>query len=584
VSPAHVDPITLEVIRNSLKFNLDEVELTLCRTAYSSTIYEVRDMCGGWIDADGHVIAQGRYGLPIFMADLATSIRPGIDIYGADGFRPGDVVITNYAAVCGQHLNNVVVYSPIFFDGELVAFTATRAHWSDVGGKAVGSWATDSTEIFQEGVQFDTLKVVKAGELDSEVVRMVAANIRFPDESLGDMRAQITACRLGERRFVELIEKYGLDVVRAAVERIWDQSEERARSVVASIPDGTYRASAFLDNDGINLDETLNVEVAVTVDGSEMTIDLTGTHPQTRGPMNCGAAGALAAARVAFKCLTSPGATADEGAFRPLHLIVPPGTFVSALPPAALAQWSTPLPTMIETILTALAPAVPDRIPAAHMGDLAANFIYQQSTPGRQGFVHADPFPGGWGARPHGDGPVPLKSYAHGDTYKVSAELEELKFPFRVVRYELREDSAGDGRYRGGPGIDREFEFLEDVMVTTSLERSKCPPWGLMGGTSGAPPVATFVSPSGEVESFNKATMKPIPAGSRLTVSTAGGGGYGPAWARNPAAVATDVRRGYVSRERALAVYGVVLDEKLAVDEEATAKQRNSLRAGAPAG
>ena len=581
VTAQKIDPITLEVVRNSLKFNLDEVELTLCRTAYSSTVYEVRDMCAGWIDVEGRLIAQGRYGLPIFMADLAVSLQAGLELFGRDGFVPGDVVITNHAAVCGQHLNNVVVYSPIFVGGELVAFTATRAHWSDVGGKAVGSYATDSTEIYQEGVQFDTLKVVKAGVPDPEVVRMISANVRFPEESLGDMRAQITACRLGERRFAEMVEKYGLETIRACVERIWDQSEQRARAVVAAIPDGVYTASAFLDNDGIHLEEPLNVEVAVRVEGSELTIDLEGTHEQARGPMNCGISGATAAARVAFKCLTSPGLTPDEGAFRPLRLLVPPGTFVSALPPAPLAQWCNPLPTLIETILTALAPALPDRIPAAHMGDLAANFIYQQTTPTKQGFVHADPFPGGWGARPGGDGPVPLKSYAHGDTYKIGVELEELKFPFRVVRYELRQDSAGDGRWRGGPGIDREFEFLEDVMVTTSLERSKCPPWGLAGGTAGAPPVATFVPPGGESERFNKATMKPIPAGSHLTISTAGGGGYGPPWERKPEAVARDVRRGYVSRDRAEQVYAVVfLPDTLDIDSPATENRRASLASG----
>jgi N-methylhydantoinase B len=574
-----VDPVTLEVIRSLLKHNLDEVELTMCRTAYSSTIYEVRDMCAGWIDASGRLIAQGRYGLPIFMADLATSVTPGIDLYGLDGFEPGDVVITNHAESCGQHLNNVVVYSPIFAGSEVVAFTATRAHWADVGGKAVGSWATDSTEIFQEGVQWDTLKVFKAGVQDEEVVRMIKANVRFPDQVLGDMRAQITACRLGERRFAEMIDKYGMDTLQACVERIWEQSEQRARSVVGDIPDGTYRASAFLDNDGVVMDETLNIDVAVIVEGTEMTVDLTGTHAQARGPMNSGIAGALAAARVAFKCITSPGSTPDEGAFRPLSLVVPDGTFVSAVSPAPLAQWSTPLPTVIEAILTALAPAIPDKIPAAHMGDLAANFIYQQATADSPGFIHADPFPGGWGARPHGDGPVPLKSYAHGDTYKISAELEELKYPFRVTRYELRTDSAGAGTFRGGPGIDREFEFLEDVMITTSLERSKCPPWGLMGGGPGSPPVATLVLRDGSVERFNKATMKPVPAGSRLTVSTAGGGGYGPPHERDPDAVLVDVRRGFVTAEAARTVYGVHTTgsgREAEIDGAATAADRSA--------
>lgn len=583
VSDTEVDPITLEVIRSALKYNLDEIELALCRTAYSSTVYEVRDMCAGWIDADGQLLAQGRYGLPIFMADLATSVLPGIEIFGKDGFAPGDVVVTNHAATCGQHLNNVVVYSPIFYQDELVAFTATRAHWADVGGKVVGSYSTDSTEIFQEGIQWNQLKVFKAGVEDQEVMRMISDNVRFPDQVIGDMRAQITACRLGERRLLEMIEKYGLTTLRLCTRRIWEQSEERARAVVAEIPDGIYRASSFLDNDGVDLEERLNIEVAVEIKGTEMIVDLTGTHPQVKGPMNSGVAGALAATRVAFKCITAPGTTPDEGAFRPLSLVVPPGTFVSAISPAPLAQWVIMMPTLIETIFKALAPVLPDRIPAAHMGDMSANFFYQQSAPGRSGFVHADPFPGGWGARPDGDGPVPLKSYCHGDTNKISVELEEMKFPFRVTRYELRQDSGGVGKFRGGPGLDREFELLEDVMITTSLERAECPPWGLAGGGPGQAPVARLATPNESVEEFRKATMKAVPAGSRLTISTAGGGGYGPGYERDVDRVLLDVARGIVSPRQAADSYGVVVeqrDEGWHVDEEATAHRRHQMQQG----
>ena len=554
-----LDLITLEVIRNSLKANLDEIELTLCRTAYSSTIYEVRDMCAGWVDLDGNLIAQGRYGLPIFIGDLGLSISRGVELLGLDSFQDGDVVITNHAASCGHHLNNVVVYSPVFFSGELIGFTVTRAHWADVGGKAVGSWATDSTEIFQEGVQFDNLRIMRAGEWDPQIARVIEANVRFPAQNIGDLRAQISACHLGERRLAELARKYGLDTIRAAIARIWDQSEVRARRVIADIPDGTYTASSFMDNDGVRLDETLNFEVAVTIAGDEMTIDLEGTHEQAVGPLNCGIAGAISACRVAFKAVTSPDTTADEGAFRPLTLKVPLGTFVSAQSPAPLAQWSTMLPTLIETVMTALAPAIPDKIPAAHLGDPTACFISRPSTADRPGFIHADPFPGGWGARPHGDGPVTLKSYQHGDTPKISAELEESKYPFRVVEYRLRTDSGGPGRWRGGPGIDRTFEFLEDLQVTTSLERSKCPPWGLFGGWSGGAPVATLRYSDGRVEQFHKATAKPVPRGSRLTISTAGGGGYGAPAQREPWRVRDDVRRGYVSAEQAREVYRVAL-------------------------
>jgi N-methylhydantoinase B len=572
-----LDLVTLEVIRNSLKANLDEVELALCRAAYSSTIYEVRDMCAGWVDVEGDLIAQGRYGLPIFIGDLGLSIERGIELLGLDSFRSGDVVVTNHAASCGHHLNNVVVYSPVFVRDELVGFTVTRAHWADVGGKSVGSLATDSTEIYQEGVQFDNLRIVRAGEWDPQIARVIEANVRFPAQNIGDLRAQISACRIGERRLAEMAEKYGLDTIRAAIDRIWDQSEARARRLVSEIPDGTYRASSFMDNDGIHRDEPLNIEVAVTVAGDEMTVDLTGTHEQARGPMNCGIAGAISATRVAFKSITSPDTTADEGAFRALKLVVPPGTFVSAESPAPLAQWSTMLPTLIETVLTALAPALPDKIPAAHLGDPSTCFISRPSTASRPGFVHADPFPGGWGARPHGDGPITLKSYQHGDTPKISAELEELRYPFRVVAYELRQDSGGAGRWRGGLGIDRTFEFLEDLQVTASLERSKCPPWGLFGGLSGGAPVVTLEYPDGRVEKFNKATAKPVPAGSRLTVSTAGGGGYGPPAEREPERVLRDVRAGYVSAEQAREAYLVAIEgsgPEAQLDADATAALR----------
>jgi N-methylhydantoinase B len=554
-----LDLITVEIIRAALKANLDEVERTLCRTAYSSTIYEVRDMCAGWLDADRNLIAQGRYGLPIFVGDLGLSIGRGVEVLGQDSFREGDVIITNHAASCGHHLNNVVVYSPVFVDGSLVGFTVTRAHWADVGGKAVGSISTDSTEIFQEGVQFDNLRIMRGGEWDPQVSRMIEANVRFPDQALGDLRAQITACRLGERRLAEMAAKYGIDLIRAAITHIWDQSEARARMMVRAIPNGTYRASSFMDNDGVVLDEHLNIEVAVTVEDDAMTIDLAGTHRQATGPMNCGIAGAVSACRVAFKALTSPGTTADEGAFRPLNVKVPPGTFVSAEPPAPLAQWSTMLATLIETVLTALAPAIPERIPAAHLGDFATCFISRPSVSNRPGFVHADPFPGGWGARPHSDGPVTLKSYGHGDTPKISAELEESSYPFRVLAYELRQDSGGAGRYRGGLGIDRTFEFLEDLQVTTSLERSECLPWGLFGGGPGGAPVATLRYPDGRTEQFHKATAKPVPAGSRLTISTGGGGGYGWPSERPPERVLSDVRAGYVSSQQARAIYRVVV-------------------------
>jgi len=571
-----VDLITLEVLRSAFRANLDEIELTMCRTAHSSTIYEVHDMCAGWVDAEGNSIAQGRHGLPIFMSDLGSSIKRGIEIYRHEGFEPGDMFITNHSESCGQHLSNVVVYSPIIYKSKVIAFTACRAHWNDVGGRSVGSYATDTTEIFQEGVQLDNLRVARAGKEDAATLRTITANMRFPSTSIGDLRAQVTACKLGERRFLALIEKYGIEVIQNAIQALWNQSEQRARAVIAKIPDGIYSAEAWLDNDGVELDRRLEVRVKVVVDGSDMIVDFTGTSKQAKGPLNCGPSGAIAAARVAFKCITAPSATGDEGSFRPLKVVIPPGTFISARHPAALNQWSTMLPTVIDCVLSALAPALPQEIPAAHQGGIPACFFARPESPDRPGFVHADPFPGGWGARFDGDGPVTLKSYIHGDTYKIPAELEELNYPFRVTAYRMRQDSGGPGTFRGAPGIDRSFEILEDLYITTCLERSTCPAWGLFGGGSSDAAVAEIIFPDGTVERVQKATMKLLPAGTKLTIKTGGGGGYGPPIKRESWRVQQDVLREFVSRDQAREVYGVVFKpgERLEIDETATLSLR----------
>jgi N-methylhydantoinase B len=577
-----IDPATVEVIRCALRANLDEIELTLCRTAHSSTIYEIRDMCAGWVDPTGQIIAQGRYGLPIFMSDLGSSILRGIELYADEGFEPGDVFITNHAASCGQHLSNVVVYSPMFHEGELLGFTACRAHWNDVGGKTVGSYATDTTEIFQEGIQFDNLRVMRGGREDAATLRFIQANVRFPAKTIGDLRAQVTACRLGERRFLALVEKYGLETLQTAIQTIWDQSEIRARQVIRDLPDGTHRAVAWMDNDGVDLSRRLEVHVAVTIDGDDLIVDFTGTSGQATGPLNCGEPGAIAAARVAFKCITSPSTTGDEGSFRSLRVVVPPDTFISARHPAPLNQWSTHLATVIDTVLHALSPVLPEQIPAGHQGDMPACFFVQPPSSDRPGFVHSDPFPGGWGARHDGDGPVTLKSYCHGDTYKIPIEVEELSFPFRVVDYSMRTDSGGPGRFRGAPGIDRSFEILDDVYVTVSLERSTCQAWGVFGGGDGGSPVATARFPDGGTERFNKATMKLLPRGTSLTISTAGGGGYGPAYDRDPERVRIDVIRGFVSCEAARNIYGVIVgpEPDFDIDVIATERCRQELQKG----
>ena len=378
-----VDPITVEVVRNAVNAYADEMATALCKSAYNMMIYEVRDFCCGLVDGEGRMISQNQGGLPIFLADLGIAVKDGIERYGLDGFAPGDVVIMNHGQVCGQHLNNVVIYAPCFHDGKVVAFAASRAHWVDIGGMRVGFGSVETTEIYQEGIQFRSLKIYEGGKRNETLWQIINDNVRFPEAALGDLRAQIACCHLGIRRYGELLRRYGRETVEACIHKIWDATEREARAVIGKIPDGVYEAESFLDNDGRTLDAKLRIKVKVTIAGERMIVDFSQMNDQVPGPTNSGYSGGLAAARVAFKCLTQPHAPVNEGCFRPLELVLPQGKILNAKSPAALGLWSIPLPTVIDTILKALAPVLPEQIPAAHKGDMGGCSIggYQARRP-----------------------------------------------------------------------------------------------------------------------------------------------------------------------------------------------------------
>ena len=329
-------PITVEVVRNAIVAYADEMANALSKAAYNMMIYEVRDYCCGLIDTQARMISQNRGGLPIFLADLGVAVADGIARYGLKGFAPGDVIIMNQGEVCGQHLNNVVLYSPCFHGDELVGFAANRAHWVDIGGVRQGFGSYGSSDIYAEGIQMRSLKIYEAGKRNETLWQIIRDNTRYPDSALGDMRAQIASCQLGARRYAELIARYGRETVEACIAKVWDQAEAAARAVVEKIPDGDYEAESFLDNDGRTLDKPLRVKVKVRVRGSQMTVDFSEMNPQVPGPLNSGRGGGIAGARVAFKALTSPDLDVNEGCFRPLEVVLPEGTMLTAKPPSAL--------------------------------------------------------------------------------------------------------------------------------------------------------------------------------------------------------------------------------------------------------
>ncbi len=555
-SAGKVNPITVEVVRNAINAYADEMATALCKSAYNMMIYEVRDFCCGLLDTEGRMISQNKGGLPIFLADLGIAVKDGIERYGLAGFAPGDVIIMNHGHVCGQHLNNVVIYAPCFQDGELVAFAAARAHWVDIGGMREGFGSVATTEIFQEGLQFRSLKIYEAGKRNDTLWQIIQDNTRFPDAALGDMRAQIACCQLGARRYGELVKRYGRGTVETCIRAIWDLAEREARAFVEKVPDGVYEAESFLDNDGRNLDVRIRIKVKVVVDGNRMVIDFSELNDQVPGPLNSGYSGGLAAARIAFKCLTQPTAPVNEGCFRPLELILPEGKLLNAKHPAALGLWSIPLPTVIDTILKALAPALPDKIPAAHKGDMGGVSMGGfRDSDGRR-FLLMNIFGGGWGGRPHEDGESASVSICQGDVRNAPVELQEIQYPFLVERFALRPNSGGAGKYRGGLGVEISYKALQKATANVNCERTKEPPWGLHGGKPAAINEATLTRKDGTTQKLLKATGVRLEAGDRLTFLTAGGGGWGNPKERDRRAIEDDIARGYVSREAAARDYG----------------------------
>jgi len=544
-----VDPISIEIIRCALRAAADEMSTVLKKTAYNMMIYEVQDYCVGIVDHEGRTISQNEGALPIFLADLGVAVRDGVEIYGLNEIRPGDVFLLNHPEICGQHLNNMVVYTPFFWDGELVAFLAVRAHWIDVGGASTGFGSSMTRDVYEEGLQIRSVKIYKEGKPNVEVLRLIEDNIRFPESSLGDLRAQIASCRTGEERLQQICEKYGRRTLLEAVHAIWDQTDKVVRRSVRAIPNGVYEASSYLDNDGRDLEKTVPIKVRVDVRDEEVVIDFSEVSSQVPGFINCGASGGMAAARVAFKCLTLPKGEVNEGSFRALKVILPPGKLLSALRPAPIGGWSLSLPAVIETIFLSLAPVLPDRIPAAHKAEMGGYTIFGTHPKTGRRYVCQNIMGGGWGGRPFEDGENASVSICQGDVKNAPVELQETYYPLLFERHALRTDSGGAGKYRGGLGVEVKIRCLHDVFVSRNTEMTKCRPWGLWGGRESLPSMTLIEQPQGLLEKLpGKISHLLLRNGGSVTFFTPGGGGYGDPALRDPAVVKKDLTLGYISR------------------------------------
>lgn len=550
-----IDPVTTEIIRCALVQAAEDMNTTLIRSAYTPTIYEAKDCAVALLDREHQVLGQSS-GLPIFLGNLEVCTRQTEELYGAEVWRPGDVWVLNDSYIGGTHLNDVTVYAPIFVAGELVGFAASRAHWIDVGSKDPGG-SMDSTSIYQEGLRMGPVKLYEGGRPCLLAHDLIARNVRFPEPTLGDMRAQVACARTGARRLAEIVGRWGMATVLAARDSIFDQTERLERAQIAAVPDGRYEATGYLDNDGIDLDTPLKVTVRVEVDGDRLTVDVTDCADQATGPVNCGAAQTVAAVRVGYKLLISGDVPLNGGSFRPLAVKVREGSMLGAVTPAACQYYYSHLGLVIDLVVRALAPALPDRVAAASYGDsMIVQFTGQDPRSGKL-FVSQEATVGGWGAWKEEDGESCLINNVNGSLRDMPVEVLETLFPVTVTEYAQRPDSGGAGRTRGGNGVVREYRFEADQDLSLWWERSVTPAWGLFGGADGAPP-RVVLNPGTERERLLlKANAFPVRKGEVLRCESGGGGGYGPAAERDVSAIRADLREGLLTPAAARSRYGV---------------------------
>ena len=586
-----MDAVTLAVVRGSLEQIADEMDLHLIHAAISPIISETNDCANGiFHPVTGETIAQGRYGLPVFLAYMQFTVQKVIELANAEGgFKPGDMWIMNDTYLGGSHLQDVQIIAPVFAGGELFAVMATTGHWMDMGGNVPGGWAPRASEIHQEGMIIPPIKLYEEGKLNTALVAMIRANVRLPNEIAGDLAAMCNVFTVGNRGIEALVKKYGRAVLSECLDEMIAYSERQMRSYITDLPDGSYSWEDWIDNDGI-VDEPIPVRLTITVKGDTMHFDFAGTGPMARGPLNMSRNTTLSSCYVAVKHIF-PDVPVNGGTFRPISFNVPPRTLLSAEYPAACGGYLDPLGRVVDVVFGAMSQIIPDKAPAAFFGTIGVVAI--SGTHPRSGsyFVGVFPYPGGYGACKASDGLIngtPPQSMANF----MSLEMSEHRFPLRFDHFRIREDSGGKGWHRGGCGTEYGFTTWSDTTVSVLGDRVDHAPFGVAGGGS-AQPNKVELTTGGKTwkpQMRSKLEKEPFAAGDSIRAGSPGGGGFGNALERELVSVERDLNRGYISRATAENDYGVVIAEehvlpggrkRYRLDANASATRRVQLQASA---
>ncbi len=567
-----LDPIRFEVIRNLMHAFVEEMAAALARSAYSTNIKTRRDHSCTFFNAKGKMVDQAS-DQPSHLGALVFSVPAVLKEYGVENLEPGDGILVNDSHRDMVHLNDVCIISPIHYQGKIFGYVANAAHHVDIGGRAPGSIAV-TTDIFQEGVIVPGVKFVKSGEIDKDMLKWFTANVRGKKESAGDLRAQVASNKLGIRRITELLDKFGVDVVNAAIEQLHKYTERRVRHEFERLPEGVFEGDAYVDDDGIT-DKPICIKAKVVIKKGDVTVDLTGSDPQRRGPMNSTFAQSYSAVAFPIRALLPSDLPTNDGFYRMVKVTAPKGSVVNcSYPSAVVGGWEVGQKT-VEAVLRAFSKAMPNRIPAETKKTILHIAFGGVDPRSKEYYVFLETIGGGFGARPTKDG-VDAVQPALQNAENSPLEEMEIGYPVLLEKYELIPDSEGAGKFRGGLGLRRDYKFRDhEANVTILADTAKFPARGIFGGRDGRT-ARYLLNPDSENcrDVGSKSTFYASPT-DIVSMQTPGGGGYGDPLERDPTAVLDDVRCGKVSLDRAREVYGVAINpESWTVDLQETSRLR----------
>jgi len=572
-----IDPVTFEVLRMGLDAIADEMAYTIVRSARSTMIKDCMDYSASLCTAQGDLIAQA-VNIPIMMCSTPDALAPTLRKLGA-GLAPGDCIILSDPYEGGSHLPDIFMFTPIFWEGRLVAFSSTCAHHADVGGMVPGSGSSDATEIFQEGLRIPIVKLYERGAPNRALYELILRNVRFPAMLEGDLEAQRAACLIGEREMHRLIRRYGVDTVTHGMAALLDYSERIVREEIRAMPDGVYEFTDYVDEDGMD-PEPVPIHLRLEIRGDRVLADFSGSAKQVRGSINCSLSVTKASTFTAIKCFCRQPFPPNSGFFRPIEVIAPEGSLLNVAFPGATFMRGLTIYRINNVLFGALARAMPERAIAADEGGTSI-VVMEGRDAADERFLYMETISGAWGARANADG-IDCASNVTGLQSNTPVEVLETEYPIEVVRYGFVPDSGGPGRHRGGLSLMREYRYrAESGTLQMRADRVRFAPYGLFGGRPGGRS-GNWLDPDGRnVALESKVKSRPLRAGDVVRHVLAGGGGYGWPFERSVESVLEDVRDGKVSTEGARRDYGVAIDPvRLTVDEGETARLRAAMRAG----